>query len=191
MPQIDPDPQAAASDAAPAAQPGRRRPGELAFAALLVLASLYLLRDAWGIENSFGPNGLSSPRAIPVAATAVMLLSAALVLGQTVRRPRDSGQSLARDILPPVVLLFAALLLGYGLLLVPLGFLPTSALFLIVAIKRLGKRGWGWTLAVALGSLLMIWLVFRIVFSVLMPTGLMPEAELLQLLRDLASGGGA
>jgi hypothetical protein len=191
MPQIDPDPQAAATDAGPGAQPGRRRPGELAFAALLVLASLYLLRDAWGIENSFGPNGLSSPRAIPVAATAVMLLSAALVLRQTVRRPRDRGQSLTRDILPPVVLLFAALLLGYGLLLVPLGFLPTSALFLIVAIKRLGKRGWGWTLAVALGSLLMIWLVFRIVFSVLMPTGLMPEAELLQLLRDLASGGGA
>lgn len=191
MQHLDPDHHDCTSDATPGGEPGKRRPGELLFAAVLTGASAFLLFDAWGIENSFGPNGLSSPRAIPVAATFVMLLSAGLVLVQTARLPKDRAETVLKDILPPVVMLFAALLIAYGLLLRPLGFLPTSALFLITAIKILGRRGWGWTLAVSLGSLLLIWLVFRIVFSVLMPTGILPEAELLQVFRGLIAGGDA
>ncbi|MBN7785815.1 tripartite tricarboxylate transporter TctB family protein [Ponticoccus gilvus] len=191
MQHLDPDHHDGTSDATPGGEPGKRRPGELLFAAVLTGASAFLLFDAWGIENSFGPNGLSSPRAIPVAATFVMLLSAGLVLVQTARLPKDRAETVLKDILPPVVMLFAALLIAYGLLLRPLGFLPTSALFLITAIKILGRRGWGWTLAVSLGSLLLIWLVFRIVFSVLMPTGILPEAELLQVFRGLIAGGDA
>ena len=83
-----------------------------------------------------------------------------------------------------------ALLIGYGLLLEPLGFLPTSALFLIAVVRILGRRGWGWTLAVSLGSLALIWLLFRVVFSVLMPAGIVPEAEFIQIFRDLLNGGG-
>ncbi|ETA50538.1 tripartite tricarboxylate transporter TctB family protein [Ponticoccus alexandrii] len=191
MPHLDPDHHDGTSDATPGGEPGKRRPGELLFAAVLTGASAFLLFDAWGIENSFGPNGLSSPRAIPVAATLVMLLSAGLVLVQTARLPKNRAEAVLKDILPPVVMLFAALLIAYGLLLRPLGFLPTSALFLITAIKILGRRGWGWTLAVSLGSLLLIWLIFRILFSVLMPTGILPEAELLQVFRSLIAGGGA
>lgn len=191
MQHLDPDHHDGTSDATPGGEPGKRRPGELLFAVVLTGASAFLLFDAWGIENSFGPNGLSSPRAIPVAATFVMLLSAGLVLVQTARLPKDRAETVLKDILPPVVMLFAALLIAYGLLLRPLGFLPTSALFLITAIKILGRRGWGWTLAVSLGSLLLIWLVFRIVFSVLMPTGILPEAELLQVFRGLIAGGDA
>lgn len=191
MQHLDPDHHDGTSDATPGGEPGKRRPGELLFAAVLTGASAFLLFDAWGIENSFGPNGLSSPRAIPVAATFIMLLSAGLVLVQTARLPKDRAETVLKDILPPVVMLFAALLMAYGLLLRPLGFLPTSALFLITAIKILGRRGWGWTLAVSLGSLLLIWLIFRIVFSVLMPTGILPEAELLQVFRGLIAGGDA
>lgn len=187
MPQIDPDHQDGTSDAASReAAPANRRPGELAFAASLLGGSLFLLWDAYGIS---GFSSLSSPGAIPMAATFAMVLSAAVILIATSRLPRDRTQSLARDILPPVVLIFAAFLIAYGILLRPLGFLPSSALFLIVAIKILARRGWGWTLAVSLGSLVLIWLIFRIVFTVLIPAGIVPEAEIIQFFRSLIAGG--
>ena len=189
MDRIDPAHHDGTSDATPGGEAGRRRPGELAFAAFLLIASLVLVHTAYGIENPFGSNGLSSPRSIPLATTAVMAVAAALILVRTVRLPRDRAETLLKDIVPPVALLFAAFLVLYGVVLRPLGFLPTSALFLIAAIKILAKRGWGWTLSVSLGSLLVIWLIFRIVFSVLMPAGFVPEAEFIQIFRDLAQGG--
>lgn len=191
MQHLDPDHHDGTSDATPGGEPDKRRPGELLFAAALSAASLFLMWDAWGIENAFGPNGLSSPRAIPLAATFAMLVSALLVTLKTARLPLDLAETVMKDILPVMVILFAALLICYGLLLRPLGFLPTSALFLIVAIKLLARRGWIWTVGISLGALVMIWLIFRIVFSVLMPSGVVPEAEFIQFFRNLTAGGQA
>ena len=189
MDHIDPAHHDGTSDATPGGGVGKRRPGELAFTAVLLIASVGLFWSAYGIENPFGPNGLSSPRSIPMATTLVMVVTAAIILVRTVRLPLDRAETIARDILPPVVLVFVGLLVAYGLVLRPLGFLPTSALFLIAAVKLLGRRSWAWTLTVSLGSLLVIWLIFRIVFSVLMPSGIVPEAEFIQILRDLVPGG--
>lgn len=189
MDRIDPDHHDGTSDATPGGEIDKRRPGEVVFAAGLLVASATLLWSAFGISNPFGPDGLSSPRAIPVAATIAMLASTLLILLKTARLPLDRAETIARDILPGVVLTFVAFLVAYGLLLRPLGFLPTSALFLVAAVKMLSKRGWGWTLTVSFGSLLVIWLIFRIVFSVLMPAGIVPEALLIQAVRDLLAGG--
>ncbi len=189
MEHIDPDHHDGTSDATPGGEVNKRRPGEFAFAGFLLIASLGLLWSAFGIENPFGPNGLSSPRSIPLATTLVMVISAGLVLFKTAKLPLDRAETIAKDILPGVVLVFAAFLIAYGVILRPLGFLPTSALFLIAAVKILGKRNWVWTLTVSLGSLLVIWLIFRIVFTVLMPSGIVPEAEFIQLFRNLLSGG--
>ena len=120
-----------------------------------------------------------------------MVISAVLVLIRTARMPSATNESLTRDILPGIVILFAIFLIAFGVLLKPLGFLPTSALFLTAAIKILSGRNWAWTLTVALGSLVLIWLIFRIVFTVLMPAGIVPEAELLQIFRTLFNGEGA
>lgn len=190
MDHIDPDHHDGTSDATPGGEVAKRRPGELIFAAFLLSASLFLLWSAYGIENPFGPNGLSSPRSIPMATTFAMVLSAAIILFKTTRLQLDRTETIVKDILPPVVLVFAVFLVLYGVALTTLGFLPTSALFLIAAVKILAKRGWVWTLTVSLGSLIVIWLIFRIVFSVLMPAGVVPEAEFIQFFRDL-SGGGA
>lgn len=173
------------SDATPGGYDAARRPGELGFAAFLFVASLVLLYNAYGIS---GFDKLSSPGSVPMATTLVMAVTAGIVLLRTLRLPRVQGETLLRDILPPVAILFAALLVGYAMLLKPLGFLPTSALFLIVAIKVLSRRGWGFTLTVSLGSLVVIWLIFRIVFTVLMPAGIVPEAEIVQVFRDLFGG---
>lgn len=187
MQKLDTDHHDGTSDATPGGLPGRRRPGELAFAGLMVAASLGLLWSAYGIS---GFEALSAPGSVPMATTSVMVLAALLVLAKTARQPLDRSESLTRDILPLTMVLFVLALVLYGILLQPLGFLPTSALFLIAAVKGLGRRGWLWTLGVSLGSLVVIWLIFRIVFSVLMPAGILPEAEFIQVLRDLLGGRG-
>lgn len=188
MQHIDPEHHDGTSDATPGGYETRRRPGELAFDALMLAASLGLLWSAYGIS---GFEALSAPGTVPMATTLVMVVSAAIVVLRAARLPLEPNETLARDILPGVVLVFAALLIAYGLLLRPLGFIPTSALFLILAIKILARRGWGWTVIVSLGSLALIWLIFRIVFTVLMPAGIVPEAEFIQFFRGLLAGGGA
>jgi hypothetical protein len=150
-----------------------------------LVASVGLLWNAYGIA---GFEALSSPGAIPMATTAAMVISGAIIVWRTAALPRISGETLARDILPMVVIVMAGFLVGYAVLLKPLGFLPTSALFLSAAIKLLSRRSWLYALTVALGSLLVIWLIFRIVFTVLMPAGIVPEAEVIQFFRTLTQG---
>lgn len=174
------------SDATPGGYSEQRRPGELGFALILTAASLYLLYSAYGIS---GFTALSGPGAIPMATTFVMVVAAGIVALRTWRLPRITTETLGRDILPPMVILFIGFLIVFGLLLKPLGFVPTAALFLMIAIKVLARRGWGYTLAVALGSLIVIWIVFRVVFTVLLPAGILPEAEFIQFFRSLLSGG--
>ncbi len=175
------------SDATPGGYPDRRRPGELSFALCLTVASLYLLYDAYGIS---GFTALSGAGAIPMATTFVMAVSAVIIAVRTARLNKVAGETLAKDILPVMVILFVGFLIAFGLLLVPLGFVLTAALFLIVSIKVLSRRGWGYTLAVSLGSLVVIWLIFRVVFTVLLPAGILPEAEFIQFFRNLFAGGG-
>ncbi|RFC65990.1 tripartite tricarboxylate transporter TctB family protein [Fulvimarina endophytica] len=163
-------------------QPDTRRPGEAAFAILLVVVSAYLLWDAYGIA---GFESLSSPGAVPMATTAVMAVTALILAVKALKKPLDRKETLRRDILPGKVLLMVALLIAYAFLLRPLGFLPTSALFLIVSIKLLAGRGWLFSIGVGLGSLAFIYALFRIVFTVLMPAGIVPEAEMLSVLRGL------
>jgi len=181
----DTDP-ARTCDAAPGGQPRVRRPGETVFAAAFVLLSLGML---WAAYDISGFIALSAPGSVPMATTFVMAVTAAVVLVRTLRRPADPRETLRRDILPARIPIVVALLLAYALLLRPLGFLPTSALFLIVAIKLLARRSWGFTLAASLRSLLVVYLVFRIVFTVLMPAGIVPEGEILQWFRDLLPAG--
>lgn len=176
------------SDATPGGYAAQRRPGELAFAIFLTLASLYLLYEAYGIS---GFEALSAPGAIPMATTFAMVLSALAVAVRTAGLPLVQNESIRADILPVRVGVFVVLLICFGLLLKPLGFLPTALLFLIVSIKLLARRSWAYTLVVSVGSLIAIWIVFRVVFTVLLPSGIVPEAEFIQILRDLAKGGAS
>ncbi|MFV0302471.1 MAG: tripartite tricarboxylate transporter TctB family protein [Paracoccus sp. (in: a-proteobacteria)] len=163
-----------------------RRPGEAGFTILLLLASLFLLWSAYDIS---GFEALSAPGTMPMVTTLIMVISGAMIMLRTIKLPQISGETFMRNILPPALIIMALLLLGYGLLLVPFGFVPTSLLFLIVSIKLLWRQGWGRTLAVSVGVLFIIYIVFRIVFTVLMPTGVFPEAEMLQFFRNLIGGG--
>ncbi len=170
------------SDATPGGYESQRRPGELVFGIALLVASVVLLWNAYGISQF---KALSAPGTVPMAATGVMVIAALIVVLRDFRLPKVTGESVSKDILPMTVVIVVLSLVGYAMLLKPLGFLPTSALFLIFNIKLLGKRSWAWTVSISLGSLILIWIIFRIVFTVLMPAGIVPEAEFIQFFRAL------
>lgn len=182
----DSDHHDGSSDAVPGGYANQRRPGELGFALVLCAASLILLYSAHGIS---GFESLSGAGSVPMATTLVMLISAGVVAMRTARLPKVTGETLGKDILPLMVIVFIGFLIGFGVLLDPLGFVLTSAVFLSVSIKVLSRKGWWYALAVGLGSLIIIWLVFRIVFTVLLPAGVLPEAEFIQFFRNLIAGG--
>jgi len=162
-----------------------RRPGEVLFNLSVFVVSLFLLRAAYGIS---GFEALSAPGAIPMASTGIMVLAAGWTLLRTLRKPGRTSEKLTRDILPVPVVAMVALIGAYAVLLKPLGFVPTSFLFLLSAIKLLSRRHLAWCAVMALISVAGIYLVFRLVFSVLMPPGLVPEAEILAFFRALIGG---
>ncbi|MCI4665104.1 MAG: tripartite tricarboxylate transporter TctB family protein [Neomegalonema sp.] len=184
---IENEQHSGSSDATPGGYENKRRPGEIVFTLVLLAASIGLLWNAYGIS---GFEKLSAPGTVPMAATGVMVLSVLIILARTVQLKRVMSERLGKHILPWVVVIFVLMLGGIASLLEPLGFVPTAALFLIAGVKILARRGWGFTFAVSLGSLLLIWLIFRVVFTVLMPEGVFPEAEIVQFFRDLTKSGG-
>lgn len=167
-------------------EPKRRRPGEVIFAVILVTLSATMLWEAIGIRGAF--DKLSSPAAIPMATTVAMLITSVLVALRTRKRPSTTGETFANDILPLRVIVMVVLLILFGLVFKTLGFLPTAAIFLTASIKYLGQRSWLFTLTVSLGSLICIWIIFRVVFTVLLPSGFVPEAEIIQFFRNLLNG---
>ena len=166
--------------------PQTRRPGEAVFATAVAAASIYLLYSAYGIS---GFEALSAPGAIPMATTLAMSITAIIVLVRTLRTPANPDGRFLRDVLPRNIIVVVLMLVAYAIALKPLGFLPTSAIFLIGSIKLLGQRSWVFSVGIGLLSLLCIYLVFRIVFTVLMPAGIVPEGQMLALVKSIFVGG--
>jgi hypothetical protein len=153
---------------------------------LLCLASFGLLAKAYGIS---GFESLSSPGALPMAAAGTMAATSLIIAVKTWRAPAVGGETIATHILPGAVVAGIAAVTAYAFMLVPIGFLLTSFLFLLVLIRVLSRRSLFFCAWVAAANVLLIYLVFRIIFTVLMPEGIVPEREILAWLGRLLSGG--
>lgn len=164
-----------------------RRPGELVFNLAMTGGSLFLLWSAYGIS---GFESLSAPGAVPMVTSATMLVCAGLTLRETLRKSAVTGERLERDILPLSVIVTILLIVGYALLLQPLGFLPTSFLFLTALIRYLSGRSLVNSALISLGTVAVIYLVFRLIFTVLMPEGIVPEGEMIAWVKRLFAGAG-
>ncbi|MCF8516910.1 MAG: tripartite tricarboxylate transporter TctB family protein [Rhodobacteraceae bacterium] len=164
-----------------------RRPGELVFNLAMVLGSLFLLWSAYGIS---GFEALSAPGAVPLVTTATMVVCAVLILRDTLRKSATTSEKLERDILPLPVIVTIAAIASYALLLKPLGFLPTSFLFLTGMIAYLGRYSLLRSALLAVLIVAIIYLIFRIVFTVLMPPGIVPEGEIIAWVKTLFAKKG-
>jgi hypothetical protein len=158
--------------------PVTRRPGEVVFATLMLLISLLLFWQAYKIS---GFTSKSSPGAFPLAATSVMVMSAIVALAKTLAMPKsDSGFAAIRaQIVPNVVIAFSALIVAYGLFLESVGFLITSLVFLFGGILLLYRRGVAPALGWAFVSIIVVYVIFRLVFKVVLPEGIVPERRIL------------
>ena len=151
-----------------------RRPGELVFTLLLLAGSLFMLWQAYGISKF---ESISSAGVFPMVATAVMVVTAALIVGQTLRASlTTSGEPslvrrFAREITPPVLLGFSAAIALYMAALQPLGFVLSSYVFLVAGMRLLGSRRWGLNLLVSALCLAAVYVIFQTAFSVVLPAG--------------------
>ena len=150
-----------------------RRPGELVFAVSVLLFSLAAFWQAYEIS---GFAGLTTPGVFPMLATGTMVLASLFVLADTARRPAEAeGAAVAKrfvaEILPVRHMVLIGLVLAYLLLLPSLGFIASSALFLLAAFQYLWRRHVLITLLLSAGALAAVYVIFRIVFQVVLPEG--------------------
>lgn len=162
-----------------------RLPGEGLFTILLAVISAFLMYKAYEIS---GFEALSAPGTFPMAIAAVMLITSMLIALRTVRLPRSTIVTSMAEILPWRVLFMVVMIALYAVAVQPLGFLPTSFIFLFVSMQVLKRGNPLKNLAIAAFSLLLVYGVFRLIFSVLMPEGIVPEREIIAWFRNLFSG---
>ncbi|MCB5174174.1 tripartite tricarboxylate transporter TctB family protein [Microvirga lenta] len=155
--------------------PRPRQPGETIFAYLLLLFSLFVFWEAYKIS---GFSSASSAGVFPMCAAAVMLFASVLTIVRTQRATayqREPGLSKVRDfrnkIVPANIIVFVALLVAYTIALDAAGFLLSSFLFLFLSIAYLYRRGPLVALLIAAGGLVVIYVVFRMIFTVVLPKG--------------------
>jgi putative tricarboxylic transport membrane protein len=159
-----------------------RKPGERIFCFLLVLGSVYLFWQAYKIS---GLSSLSSPGAFPLAASAAMVLASCITFLNTLKAPAAEDVRFVYHCFPPVVAFIMALILIYSVVLESLGFVLTSFVFLFISIQFLYRRSPLTTLAITLLSLIVVYIIFRLVFQVVLPEGIMPEREILSSITSL------
>ena len=165
-----------------------RRPGELVFNAVLLIFSLFMFWHAYRIA---GFSSLSSAGAFPMAMSALMAVTSSTVLLRTWRRRAARGglQAFWVQILPQVAVVFSVFILGYSLLLKPLGFVVASFLFLLVSTWFLEGGRFKRSLLLSVVSIVAVYIVFRLVFQVVLPEGIIPERSIMAAIRDLFAGG--
>ena len=151
-----------------------RRQGEIVFAILMVAFSVTAFWQAYAIS---GFSGLSEPGVFPMLASATMLVSAIVVLRDSVIRtvPDPEAETgiaaIILKIVPPRLLAVMTMILAYVVAMPLLGFVVSSALFLLAAFWFLWRRGLLISLALTAASLGGVYVVFRKVFQVVLPQG--------------------
>ena len=159
-----------------------RKPGERIFCFLLVLGSVYLF---WQAYNISGFSSLSSPGAFPLAASAAMVLASCVTFLNTLKIPAAKDVRFVYHCFPPVIATIMALILIYSVVLESLGFILTSFAFLFISFQFLYRRSPLITLAITLFALIVVYIIFRLVFQVVLPEGIVPEREILSSITSL------
>lgn len=164
-----------------------RKPGETGFNLLLLLGSIFLFYQAYKIA---GFSALSSPGAIPMAASAVMVISACIIVVKDFARPKAEGgmQVFFKQILPFTVAVMCGLIILFAVVLQKVGFVLTGLMFLWVSIWFLQKRSPLSAALIALMCVVIIYVLFRLIFQVILPEGIIPERDLIAQVKHFFVG---
>ncbi|AJQ97256.1 tripartite tricarboxylate transporter TctB family protein [Gynuella sunshinyii] len=160
------------------------KPGEIVFGFFLLALSLLLLWQSYAIS---GFSSLSSPGAFPMAASAIMVVSSCVFCIHNLQRPKGEI-SLTRFfdwIIPRTVAAVIGCMLVFSVVLESVGFLVTALVFLTLTIAGLNGVGFGRSLVISIFSLIIIYVVFRLVFKVILPEGWIPERAIIAWFEQL------
>jgi len=151
-----------------------RRPGELVFSLLLLVFSVAAFWQAYGIS---GFTGKTTPGVFPMLAAGIMILSGLVILvsaAKALPEPNDAPGFFTQVLsLNHIVLI--GLVLGYVLLMPLVGFVISSALFLFGAFQFLWRKNPLAMLALTALTLAVIYVIFREVFQVVLPQGVLMQ----------------
>lgn len=154
----------------------RLYPGEKAFGYLMLAFSLFLLYHTHKIA---GFSSISSGGAFPMAAAVLMVVSSVVIVLRNRRMPKveasgpaEEWRRFRKEIAPPYPMVgYIAIMVGYMVLMEPLGFNLSSFLFLFGSFWYLYRRGIWLTLGLSFGSVIVIYVVFQLIFRVILPAG--------------------
>lgn len=151
---------------------------DVAFSSLiLVLAVAYEVMALWMPQGSLkypGPGYYPKLVGIFLIAASFGCLIQALLTGRPARPVDVTASGTPRPVAGKTVILFA-LLVGYGVLLKPLGFPVAICLFLVAAIHAFGYRRWAVTLLIAVGLTAISYLTFVTWLKVPLPLGIVGD----------------
>lgn len=134
---------------------------------LLCLLAVYVYHEGAAMpaaKRGLGPGGY--PKFVAVG---LMLLGAILAIQSFIKKIPPAGSMTAARALR--VLFFAPLCLAYAWALRPFGFVAASFAFLVAASYFFGYRRHGVIALFGAGLTLTVYVIFRHVFLVLLPTG--------------------
>lgn len=164
------------------------KPGERAFSVLMLVGSLLLLWQAYDISKF---SALSSPGAFPMAASAIMVISSTVVLVKQFKlpAPHTHFHLFFYQIIPPLIAIMIGLIFVFAVMLEDVGFIISAFVFLLITIQLLYRCKPHTTLLLSVLALVVIYVVFRLVFQVVLPEGIVPEREIMAWLKNMFSGG--
>ena len=153
-------------------QTPHRRPGELVFALLIVVFSVAALWQSYSIS---GFSGKTTPGVFPLIASCVMVISGVVVLMSATQLPAppEGAPGFLAEILTLRHMVVIGLVLAYVLLMPLIGFVASSAVFLFCSFQFLWRKNPLLMLALTGVTLVIIYVVFREVFQVVLPQGIL------------------
>ena len=155
-----------------------KKPGETVFGFLMLGLSLFLFWQSYEIA---GFTALSSPGSLPLAASGLMVIAAVIAIVDDFRRPIENHQiqHFFEQILPLSVALMIGIIFLFAIMLETVGFIITAFVFLVASIQLLHRKSIATSLLVSAVALVFVYLIFRIIFVVVLPEGIIPEREIL------------
>lgn len=150
-----------------------RRPGEVAIVIALLVFSGYAFWNSYAID---GFSSLTSAGVFPMLATGVMIISGIFIFAKSIKLPKhqdNSDTSAVGYLLPFKFVIFVPMMIAFAAAMPWIGFFPSAAVFIFFAISFLWRKNIVMTIFVTLISVCVIFVIFRLLFKVVLPTGVL------------------
>ncbi|GLZ31896.1 hypothetical protein Lesp02_40840 [Lentzea sp. NBRC 105346] len=147
----------------------RTRPGELIFGLVLVALGVLALTQVWAIPGAEGWS-VSGPRFVPLLVCAAWVVLAVIYTGQAARRmrePREGG-------FDRTALLLMVTLIGYAYVVIPLGYIISTAVSFVLTARILGSHRLVRDIVVAVLLASAVYFAFTELLSIRLPRGVLP-----------------